>query len=306
MKKVDLLKETKLIAETVDYYKNAKILKLDDKEVIERAANDYCDACDNNDEIGKNKYMAVLMMKFWYQMANMHNKCKSVTLLEYEDYYDRLYYCINTACEPQLRAWRRLEANGKAKYNAQQCINQTIGSRGAAEILYQSNLDKAKANINTASLDSPINGGDSDDKETTLADVIAAEEKPIGSGGVEEIVQMYVQNGKLVEAIIIDNMAFGETTRTVKASETYTDFEGNEVKVSRNYSEFWAFKLVKLLNSLDDDYCDRFVQKYGVKAPELAAAMQAIRKANNQKLYKQVDSCRAGLAQQLASGRIVL
>lgn len=319
---MSLLQETKLVANKVAYYKDAEKLRLTDKEVIAMAAKDYASAVDTIEIIEKyystllnaaelvedlrnqqNRYMAVLMMKFWYQMGKMHEKCKEVTLYTRGDYYDKLYYCIDTACRSQ--GWTRPDEKGNYPH-PQACINQAIATRGSAEIRYQSNRDIHKANINAASLDTPINGTESDDNEVTLGDMLADEARPSDQGSAAIVVQQYVGCGKLVDAIIIDNIAYGNSTKVTSESDTYTDSEGATIKVTKNYNEFWSFRLVRLLNSLDDDYADYFMHKYKVGKLELRAALDAISKYNNQKLYKQIDSCREDLKKLFLAGMIRL
>ena len=302
-----LLKETKKVADLVDYYKNAAELNLSDRAVVTRAADDYCKAVDANDEVGKNQYMAVLMMKFWYQIANMQRVCKNVTLLEYGDYYDVLYRCIDVACT--YRAWQNPEKNT----NAQACINATIASRGKAEILYQSNLDKNRANINKSSLDKAILPS-SDDHEVTLGDVIADEDTKNPGYVARSVVQMYVDEGRLVDAVILDNIAFDDSTKTVKDTKNVTvhEYSKNQagdledttknIKVTTEIREFWAYRLVRILNGLTDDYYTNFAKKYSVNVPELKAVAQTLSTMNNQKLYRQVDGCRADLAKRYVAG----
>lgn len=302
---MNLLNDTKAVAKTVSYFANpAELGEFStaaerDRAIIQRAADDYCDAADANDEAGKNKFMAVLMVKFWREIGKMQRKCKAVTLLEYGDYFSKLFYCIDTAMG--YRAWR-----DETKHtNAQACINSTIASRGAAEILYQSNLQMNKANINTASLDTPING-DSDDKETTLADTIAAGDEP-GFSKVDGVIQMYVDENKLVEAIVIDTIANNDTLKITSESTTYTCLEKNiktgemeevEYKGKMNYSEFWRYRTAQLLMNLPDNYEKLFAARFKVAAEALSAAVNAFRTAKNQKVYKYLDNTIAGMRDQ--------
>lgn len=302
---MNLLNDTKAVAKTVSYFANpAELGEFStaaerDRAIIQRAADDYCDAVDANDDEGKNKFMAVLMVKFWREIGKMQRKCKAVTLLEYGDYFSKLFYCIDTAMS--YRAWR-----DETKHtNAQACINSTIASRGAAEILYQSNLQMNKANINAASLDTPING-DSDDKETTLADTLTAGDGP-GISKVDGVIQMYVNENKLVEAIVIDTIANNDTLKVTSESTTYTCLEKNiktgemeevEYKGKTNYAEFWRYRTAQLLMNLPDNYEKLFAARFKVAAEALSAAVNAFRTAKNTKVYKYLDNTIASMQAQ--------
>ena len=75
---------------------------------------------------------------------------------------------------------------------------------------------------------------------------------------------------------------------TKKVVKTVDD-EGKSYKYTQHTSEFWPFKCVQILSNLPDDYADYFCKHYKVVVKELEAALSAIRKANNQKLYKYLD-----------------
>ena len=84
----------------------------------------------------KEIYFAALVLKFWDQVANIYNKTKTAGTT-YDEAANVLMNCILTACDKDYRAWQK-----NSKLNAQQCINQTIASRGIAYIMYESNLKK--------------------------------------------------------------------------------------------------------------------------------------------------------------------
>ena len=300
---MNLLNETRAVAKRVSYFANpAELGEFStaaerDRAIIQRAADDYCAAVDANDDDGKNKFMAVLLVKFWREIGKMQRKCKAVKLLEYGDYFSKLYYCIDTAMS--YRAWK-----DETKHtNAQACINSTIASRGAAEILYQSNLQMNKANINCASLDTPING-DSDDKETSLADTIASTEIVGPFSKADDVIQMYVDKNKLVEAIVIDTIANNDTLKITSETATYTCLEKNiktgemeevEYKGKTNYAEFWRYRTAQLLMNLPDNYEKLFAARFKVAAEALEAAVNAFRTAKNQKVYKYLDNTLADM-----------
>ena len=150
----------------------ANILKEEDgvvysasgRDVIQVMLDKYCEAKDNNDERNKNKYIAGLMLRFWYVISKLKER-SPIQGLDYTDFYAWLYEAIEYACK--YRAWQ----DPTKKINAQQAINQCIETI-RSQHYYDLNLQKNKANINTYSLESPLD----DDYKTTLLDTLADEE----------------------------------------------------------------------------------------------------------------------------------
>ena len=250
---------------------------------IQELADGYCDAVDAGNEIKKEQYMAALILKFWYQQGRMYSKCRNVTINDADDYYYTLYCCIENAM--QYRAWRDTSKNT----NAQACINRSIAARGTAEILYQSNLDKGKANVNTTKLDAPLDLSDfdSDLRIDKLADPNAVEK---GSVAVA-CIQTMIDKAKVLEAVILDTIAFNDTVKVETSVRKEIDIDtGEEYKVTDSTAGFWRYKAVQYLADLPSDYVKYFTGKYRIADFELNAILDKIRKTNNQKLYKYVDS----------------
>ena len=253
------------------------------KDVIQVMLDRYCEAKDNNDERNKNKYIAGLMLRFWYVISKLKER-SPIKGLDYTDFYSWLYEAIEYACK--YRAWQ----DPTKKINAQQCINQCIETIRMQKY-YDLNLHKNKLNVNTYSLDAPCE----EDCKLTLLDTIADEnyEDDIDyQNGVETaygLIQHCVDKKKLVEAIILDTIAFNDVHKVTKKVVKTVDDEGHSYKYTQHTSEFWPFKCVQILSNLPDNYADYFCKHYKVVVKELEAALGAIRKANNQKLYKYLD-----------------
>lgn len=248
-----------------------------DADMITVLADKYCEAVDKGDESNKSIYISALMLKFWDNVDRIYQKVKQVGY-EYEDCVSQLFKCINTACE--YRAWKDGTTSAKA------CINQVIASRGAPEILYQSNLDSSKANVNTTSLDYDIS--DDDEGSKTVMDTIddGTYEEDKSASYATSIIQYFINNNKLIEAILLDNIAFNNCTKDIKVEVNYTNEIGELSKCVGNRSEFWAYKLMTIINSLPDSYANDFASRYTVNDGALKASLADIRKSNNQKLYK--------------------
>lgn len=280
-----IMKMTKIAAAKISRYQTLDITEL---------ANGYCAAKDANDQFKMDSYIAALILRFWYVQGKMAKQCKAVTLLEFDDYYERLFYCIDTACN--YRAWQDPEKH----LNAQQCIQAAIGSRGAAELLYSSNLAKEKANINKAQLDRTVDT-DEDNKAVTQLDILADASVDVANPNGEKAVsfiQGFINKNKVVEAIILDNIAFGDSIKTT--TETSTEYycvgvddqgieQYEELKIKTPYVELWTYKIVQGINRLTEDYAKYFLAKYKVQPEVFTAAFDSIKHTTNTKLHKALN-----------------
>lgn len=263
---------------------------------VNTLANGYCDATDNGDDLLRDAYMAALILRFWYKIGEMYEKVKAIGVYEKEDLYITLYECIDNACT--YRKWRTDD-----KLNAQQCIQQSIGTRGAPAIIYDYNSDKNRANVNTYSFDAPI--GDSDDTymDVTIIDgENSVETRSYSAFDAEELIQSYINRKKLIEAIFLDNVCtqdpFRETKETIKMVDEET---GESYKQTNTHHEFWEYRLIQILGDLDENYVNYFIHRYKVVVPEFNAAFEAIKKANNQKLYKYWRALKTQAAPEIAN-----
>jgi hypothetical protein len=180
------------------------------REVIQLMMDRYCEAKDNNDEENKNKYIAGIMLRFWHVINKLKEK-SPIQGLDYSDYFSWLYEAIEYACK--YRAWQ----NPEKKTNAQQCINQCIETIRLQKY-YDLNLQKNKSNVNTYSLEAEL----SDDGKTTLLDTLIDEneiertKQEEGSGAAHDLVQQCINSKKIVEAIILDTIAFNDVQKKRK------------------------------------------------------------------------------------------
>jgi hypothetical protein len=259
------------------------------RDVIQVMADRYCIAKDTNNETNKNKYIAGLMLRFWYTISKL--KAKSpIQGLDYTDFMEWLYEAIEYACK--YRKWQ----NPANKVNAQQCINQCIETIRMQKY-YDLNLQKNKVNINTYSLDSVA---ETTDEAPSLLDTLvdeASEERAShkeATSVVHSLVQSCINKKKLIEAIILDTIAFNDVQKVTKKVVKSVDSEGNPCKYTEHYSEFWPFKCVQLLGNLPEDYAEHFHKHYKVVEKEFDAALTAIRSATNQKLYKYLAKTLSG------------
>jgi len=249
------------------------------KETIRKLLDGFCKACDDNDEHRKDIYIAGLMLRFWYVITKLAEKSPGLGL-DTADFMAWLYEAIEYACK--YRKWQVDE-----KVNAQQCINQCIETI-RLQHYYEYNLDKHKANYNTVSFETPMDDEGKVTLEDTMVDEAAEEEARLqeGTDAARHLVQMYLNKDKVVEAIILDTIAFNDTQKVTKTTCKGFDENGNPYKYSTQTSEFWAFKCVQILSNLPEDYSEYFMRHYKIDSEKLAASLASIRSANNQKLYK--------------------
>lgn len=218
------------------------------------------------------------MLKFWYQISNMYEKTKTCGKYDYEDYSFILFECISTACSKEHRAWQK-----DKKLSAQSCINQVIATRGVAQIMYESNLAKNQANVpaNQIYLDATVGGDD----DMLVSDSFGKEDEALNYRP-KGLIQHFIDNNKIIEAIILDNIAFDNCMRTKSTKKTYVDEDGKESNYKVETNEFYARQCVQSLVHLPTNYLDYFKKSYTIETKKLSAALDGIKSSNTTKLNK--------------------
>jgi len=257
------------------------------KETIRIMLDGFCKATDECDEHRKNLFIAGLMLRFWDKIGKLEQACPNIGM-HGEDFVDWLYEAIILACE--YRKWQKDES-----VNAQQCINQCVETVRVRHY-YEMNLDKHKASYSTISLELPIGEESDGGVQKTLGDTIvdeqAEQEVKLADGDslARHVVQAFLNRNRIVEAIILDVIAFGDTVKENKKVKKGIDENGETYKYTTYTQEFWRFKAVQLLANLPEDYFDYFVESYSVKTEAFKAALEVLKKANNNKLYRELDA----------------
>jgi len=256
------------------------------KETIRRMLDGYCKAMDEGNEHLKNLYISGLILRHWDKVKKLSDSCPNIGM-HGEDFVDWVYEAIMLACE--YRKWQKDET-----VNAQQCINQCIETIRVRHY-YEFNLDKHKTNYMTVSLETPVGDVGDNGIQKTLGDTIydedAEQETKMadGTSTVKHLIQEFINKNKLVEAIILDVIAFGDTQKVTKHVKHGIDEEGNDYKYTTYSHEFWKFKACQILTDLPKDYFDYFVDTYVVNSNALNAALELLKKANNQKIYRELE-----------------
>jgi uncharacterized protein YktA (UPF0223 family) len=239
-----------------------------------------------------NNYYSALMLRFWYQIPKLYKDLCSIDRdVDYEKCYDGVNDAIRQACEPNNRKWQT------SSVSAEQVINQIIRTRFKAAVIYEANLQKNAGRHLEVSMDAPICGGEGDDQTKTLADTLESEEyvDDHSSDAVIMLVQSYINRNKIIEAIIIDNIAFNDVQRHFKKVVKTTNSEGEAIKYTEHSSEFWSYKLIQIVSKLPESYKRTFMQKYRISEEKLTAVLDTIDKSPNTKLYKYLDKTLAEL-----------
>ncbi len=255
------------------------------KETIRKMLDGYCKAMDEGDEDKKSLYISGLILRFWDKVKKLADSCPNIGM-HGEEFVAWVYDAIMLACE--YRKWQTDES-----VNAQQCINQCIETIRVRRY-YEFNLDKHKANYNTVSLSTPV--GDEGDNgiqrtlEDTMYDEDAETEAKMADGTtmVRNLIQSFINKNRLVEAIMLDIIAFGDTQKVTKHIKKGYDENGDEYKYTSYTHEFWKFKVVQIIANMTDEYQQYFLENYIVNNLALEAALNVLKKANNQKIYREL------------------
>ena len=269
-------------------YHARQLVKPYEQYSIDELADAYCDAVDSDNEQLKNIYISALILRFWYTIDRMYRSNTVAPSLEYEDFFWWLYEAIEYACK--YRGWRDPAKN----LNAQQCINKCIDTIKLQKY-YNLRLDKNKTVNYCMSMDTPL--GSDDDEAKTLGDMLEAEESydDHSASDVVMLVQSYINRNKIIEAILIDNIAFNDVQKHYKKTVKQQTEDGETLRYTEHSSEFWPYRLVQIVSKLPATYKKSFMDRYKISEEKLTTVLGVIDKANNQKLYKYLKNCLAEL-----------
>lgn len=261
-----------------------KLLKPYESYSIDELADAYCDAVDSENDALKNIYISALILRFWHKIDKMYKSNSVAPCLEYEDFFWWLYEAIEYACK--YRGWR----NPTKHLNAQQCINKCIDTIKLQKY-YNLRLDKNKTVNYCCSMDTPVGttaSSTNPEESKTIGEILGSEEDIYDheNDAVLALVQTYINNNKIIEAILIDNIIFNDVQKHFKKTVKTVNTLGETVRYTERSSEFWPYKLIQIVSKLPDTYKNSFMSRYNISEKKLEAVLGAIDKATNQKLYK--------------------
>ena len=265
-------------------FRARQLVKPYEQYSIDELADAYCDASDRGDEALKDIYISALILRFWYTIDKMYRANKVAPSLEHEDFFWWLYEAIEYACK--YRGWK----DPTKKLNAQQCINKCIETIKLQKY-YDLRLDKKKTVNCCVSMDTPL-CGDGDEGVKTIGDMLEAEEHfdDHSSEDAISLIQSYINSNKIIEAILLDNIAFNDVQKRFKKTIKAVNADGEAIKYVEHSSEFWSYRLVQIVSKLPDSYKSGFMTRYNVSEEKLDAVLGVIDKANNQKIYRYLRS----------------
>jgi len=247
-----------------------------------------------DDEVMRNKYVAAIMCRYWYLIFTNYEKSKASV-----DIYT-CYEWLSGAVLSVLRrrAWTKPDSSVYNDPNGpDKCLNQSVCSFRAG--FYQSsNTDKKKTNYNTVSSEELYdNFGESSkalvDEEPSYTDDL---------DDVESLVHGLVTRNRYMEALLVDNIAYGECFKEkyTKATALLYKEDGEEPeeykykKVQRTFSQ-------KILNSnlreLDEQYIDYFSSRYLTDRNCILDCIGKIKKMSSSQLNKLVRNMLSNLSQ---------
>lgn len=267
-----------------------KLVKPYEQYSIDELADAYCDAVDSDNSTLKDIYISALILRFWSKIDKMYRANTTAPSLEHEDFFWWLYEAIEYACK--YRGWRDETKN----VNAQQCINKCIETIQLQKY-YNLRLDKRKAANYCISMEDPVYSDGISDDAQTIADIVESDEvvDDFSSDDAMALVQSYINRNKIIEAIIIDAIAFNDVQKHFKKTIKTTNANGETYRYVEHSSEFWPYKLVQIVTKLPDSYKAEFMRRYHISEEKLTAVLDALSKVNNQKVYRYLKSTLAEL-----------
>lgn len=258
-----------------------------------------------DDEVLANKYFAAIVCRYWYLIFTNYEKSKNSV---------DIYTCYEWVTHAVLsvlrrRAWLNPESTVYNDPNGpDKCLNQSVCSHRLG--FYQSsNTDKKRTNYNTVSCEELYETFGESSKALR-------EEEPSYTEDVDDIeslVTNLVSHNRLLEALIIDNIVYGECfkSKTTKAighmsvNKTIVNEDGDEEEVS-DVEEYKYDKVnhkfsQKMLNSslrdLDDSYSEYFSEKYLTDKNCILDCIGKIKGMTNSQLNKVVKKMIVNLSQ---------
>lgn len=243
--------------------------------------NKLIEATDRGDEDMRGKCAAGLMCRYWsvFTTKNVGVQVDYDTKISYG--WEGIDYAM------KYRVWQKPERGVNADQAAKQAIHTIFLQHN-----YLANLDKSRANNCCGSIDEEISDLCGGEGKTTIGDTLADEadletrRQAEDEGNVRSMIQLYIDRKKLVEAIILDTIAFNDVEKVSKETVKDVDAEGNARRYTKTYREFWPFKCVQILSQLPEGYAKYFGENYNFNPVEFDKALAAVRAANNQKLYR--------------------
>lgn len=280
-------------------------------------ANGYCDAdeaaeaarADGNmklaeaKEILRSKYFSALMLRYWYKIFEWATNSSSLHL-ELSDFVEWLSQSLYVAF--YYRMWRyeykavvkegrfiewQVDENGDRIANPyyndpdapDKIINRCCGSmRGRQYQFY--NHDKRKAGVQTYSIDAMVEDtGDAALNYTDCTDCGVDDNE-----GIKCLIATLLKRHEFIEALIVDGIAHHNTYKTVKTKTKITDEANVEHTVTHSSDKFDPRKLVKHLNSINQNFLQQFCDIYSVDKENIDPMYSKLKETANNSFYRYI------------------
>lgn len=244
--------------------------------ITERMDN-LCKAREAGDEVMENAWFSSVMLNYKPMIMKLYKQHHLALKLELIDFIDWFQGAIMQAVEN--KSWQDNSKN----CNAGTVITQIVNTRYLAAAYYESNLAIHKANFATVSLDATL---DSETEDTRLDLLESNFENPADQyNSVVAIIQKLLNENRIIEAIIVETIAFNDCMKVESKTVKETDDEGNLKKYKSISSSFWPYRVVQILSNLPANYADYFTNKFSVDKKKFEVSLQKIRTTSNPKLY---------------------
>jgi len=243
-------------------------------------------------------YWAAILLAYWGKIYDWKNNSFSLNLPD-TDYFDWLNDSLKDAfCYRSWMTTRRLHPKQydsewidnpnyvEDENAADMSINYFCGARRGKE--YQkANKDKRKANYQNVSIDQSF-----DEDGYSILDRKGLSSDPKEYNGIKSLINLFLSENKLVEAVILDMIAYGDSVKEDKNKivlpNTITEDEEDNEEVYRYTYGFNERKVVKQLNQINDNYFTEYFNKeYKVK--DYKPILEKLKKLSNGKLHTEIQ-----------------
>ena len=288
-----------LLKETFELYeKDANIIQGWKNMTKTELANGFC----NYDELEqtphnksmKEHYFSALMCKYSYMITYMYSRRQSVLRrLDIDDYHDWVVEGLLTGLK--YRRWR--DPQFKDLYNnpngAEVVFNRCFYSIERKYYKYY-NQDCRKLGYTTLSLEDEIDSNTNENNEGSdkihLEDIVEDSiTNEIHPNMCRDMVQYYLNKGKILEALIVDGIGYHATFKETK-SDVVEEVGGKKVNTFYKKKEFSPKEMVNHLVNLGPHFINYFHKNYNIQNDVLENCIKKIETTKRTKLYSIIDA----------------
>lgn len=246
-------------------------------------ANGYVDAEESGDEAGRGRYISALMLRYWYKIFEW---AKDVNLkLDLDDYASWLYEAIQLAC--QYKRWRNPSDKLYNDPNGPDKVFNTWFNTIRLRHYDIINTDKRRINYYAYSMEESIEiHGDA-------ADVLNTVDSSAKYDDIKDIIQSYIDSGKILEAAVLNNIingnVFDESRKTVKTDE----FDSHRHRITYDVYQR-VFNMDKLIASVKmmgkRDNAIEFEARYDISHDDMMAFQSAVKKSTKRSIRELIEA----------------